>query len=797
MNLRSYTLAAFGLVFGGVLLGQAARNSSLASEYRARTEERAQQEQPGAPKQVDVRAEKLYFDRELNLSLGIDENAKILVGDVAFHHNGAVIACDSAVQYTNSHIDCFRNVIINKDSTFVYGDRAEYNGELNLARVYSPIIKVIDGGATLYTYNFSFNTLDNIGTWFGGGVLYQDDNTMESEKGYFYSDLHELVAVRDVQMRNDTHEVLSDSVRYNTETKIAHFFSRTLIWTREGEIIRAQRGRYNSSDSTYFFHDNAYLLTDFRETWADSIDFNGRTEDALLTGNVQIDDNENDSSAFGDWAQYWGTRSASRQKGETMLTRRPSLLNYNADEGNGDTLYLRADTIFMFVRYPSDGRRRDSLAAVFDAPPTGEELPDGIADSLQASLPTSLSDSLSRPTPAAPPVDTLPATPAFDSLPSPAAVPSPPDSLSAKELKAWYKAENQRAKQERRAAKRAAKEAKQAIKDAKRAAKDMAYDARVAERARRVAAKRGWVTETVYGDSLALVRDSIARMDSILREDSLLRAGLLDSLGRIPQPEKAASQSDTTIRIFRGWHNVKIWRSDMQGVADSMVGFSADSTIHLYQDPILWQSDSQVVADSMTLFTSGGALERAQFYGNPIMGSVLGDIALRRFNQVKSRSMTAWFANGSLRRHDAEGNAQSLYYMTEDDRPTEPIAFMVLAAANMSFVFSNDSLRYITPRETVTWTVYPMDQIPPSQSTRLQGFEWHGNRQPTLPDVFTRSIRPSERAAHEALPRPEFPIAARIDRRREYLISNLMWGDRTDPLPAYAIEFRRQSERRP
>jgi hypothetical protein len=71
----------------------------------------------------------------------------------------------------------------------------------------------------------------------------------------------------------------------------------------------------------------------------------------------------------------------------------------------------------------------------------------------------------------------------------------------------------------------------------------------------------------------------------------------------------------------------------------------------------------------------------------------------------------------------------------------------------------------------------------------LKGFEWYAGRQPSLEDVFDRWIRPAEREFHERLPHPEFPIAARIDRRREYLIRNFMWADRIDPLPVYAVEF--------
>ncbi len=298
-------LLAAGLVFGGAMFSQALKN--VGDTTQSPTGSPATQQQSGEKKPVDIKAEAAMRLPEL------EDNAVVFLGNVVFHHNGAVISCDSAVRYSDRRIECFKNVIINKDSTFVYGDRVEYNGELNLARVFSPVVKVVDGDATLYTTErFTFNTADNIGTWNGGGVVYQQDNVLESERGYYYSDLHEMVAVRNVQMKNDTHELISDSVRYNSETKVATFYTLTYIWTAEGEMISALRGRYNTRDSTYFFHDRAYLLDESRETWADTIDYAARSRDAILYGNVQIDDNEHDSSAFGDLAHYWGARGETR-----------------------------------------------------------------------------------------------------------------------------------------------------------------------------------------------------------------------------------------------------------------------------------------------------------------------------------------------------------------------------------------------------------------------------------------------------------------------------------------------------
>jgi hypothetical protein len=891
-------LLVAGLVFGGTLFSQVLKNSAPEGTVSAQTPDPATQTQhsttpAGEKTPVQVMASRAYGNRQLFKSLGLDEKARILIGEVAFHHNGTVIACDSAVQYSNSRIDCFKNVIINKDSTFVYGDRAEYNGDRNIATVFSPVVKVTDGDATLYTATqFTFNTADNIGSWNGGGVIYQQDNVLESERGIFYSDLHEMVGVRNVEMRNDDHELISDSVRYNTETRIATFYTRTYIWTDEGEMISALKGRYNAQDSTYFFHDNAYVLDRFRESWADTIDFNARARDAFFYGNVQINDEEHDSSAFGDFGQYLGER------GETMLTRWPSLLNYDADQGNADTLYMRADTIRMFVRYPSDsGRRRDSLTDAGDAVDRFAHLRwiDSLSDSVRVVMADSLSgvidglrsridelkqraDGIMAALYPAPPVDTSEPADTLSmtgSLPTPDSLsqpenPAPPevvelrlqideltteadslasveeyvrprgsetgrglsaaDSLELRRLdsiaradslhrvdsirtadpkayRAMQKAEARRLKAEKKrleaearearyAAKAADREEKQRLRADRRAAKEAARAARIAARRRSFRRQPGAeiLDSLAHRDSLS-VADSLRLVDSLFRVDSLWR---VDSLAHVSTRAATDTTADTTYRIFRGWYDVRIWRKDMQAVCDSMVGFSVDSTVHLYIDPILWHADNQITSDSIILYTASQQIEHAEFYGNPIMSSQIGGSGSRQFNQVRGKYMSSWFRDGELRRHDVNENAQSLYYMQEEEEDengrtvmSSPFAFVVSSAVNMSFFFESDSLRYIAERQNSLYTAYPIDQIPGTQPTRLQGFGWHLDRKPALADVFSRRVRPSEREWYEALPHPTFPIAARIERRREFLIENRMWADRNDPLPAYAVEFRR------
>ncbi len=287
---------------------------------------------------------------------------KILIatGNFAAHHNGAVITCDSTVRYSDTRIECFGNVLINKGTTYVYGDRAEYNGETNEARVFSSIVKVVDKQTVMYTYNFKFNTKTNIGEFSGGGVVYDDGGQLEAERGYYHADTKDIICVDRVELKNDTYQMKSDSVVYNMESNQARFFTETNIWKPEDkEYLYASRGMVDGNIDLYSLTKDGYILTAEQEVWSDSLDYYSERGYALMRGNIQLDDQTQKVIAFGDWGEYW------KEPGNAFLTRNPSVVSY--DKEQGDSLFLASDSMFLYTKDPVAERmakaERDSLIA--------------------------------------------------------------------------------------------------------------------------------------------------------------------------------------------------------------------------------------------------------------------------------------------------------------------------------------------------------------------------------------------------------------------------------------------------
>ncbi|MEG2319248.1 MAG: OstA-like protein, partial [Mucinivorans sp.] len=196
-----------------------------------------------------------------------------MVGNVLFHHNGAIIQCDSAYRYDEQRMDCFGKVIINKDSAYIYGDKVSYDGNTNTAQVFAPIVKVLRGDVTLYTYNLTFDTKSSIGTYYGGGIMTQKDNFMESLRGQYNADSNIVKLLENVEMRSDSYKIETDSLRYNLDEDVAEFLSRAYIWDKDSNFLTAKRGFYFNKRKLYEFVDKAYILTKAQEMWGDTVTY--------------------------------------------------------------------------------------------------------------------------------------------------------------------------------------------------------------------------------------------------------------------------------------------------------------------------------------------------------------------------------------------------------------------------------------------------------------------------------------------------------------------------------------------
>lgn len=179
------------------------------------------------------------------------------------------------------------------------------------------------------------------------------------------------------------------------------------------------------------------------------------------------------------------------------------------------------------------------------------------------------------------------------------------------------------------------------------------------------------------------------------------------------------------------YHNVKIFKSDLQGKADSIAYFLADSSIQLYQDPILWANFSQITADSIRINLVNNLIDQMILRKNAF---IVSEDSMKQFNQIKGRNMIARFDSSRIDNIDVTGNGESIYYLLDEGDS-------ILMGLN-KMICSDMFIRFGMDNELSDITFYKNPEarlIPPHEiqfeDTRLDGFSWRLQEKPELYDV--------------------------------------------------------------
>lgn len=181
--------------------------------------------------------------------------------------------------------------------------------------------------------------------------------------------------------------------------------------------------------------------------------------------------------------------------------------------------------------------------------------------------------------------------------------------------------------------------------------------------------------------------------------------------------------ADTTLnqkRSLRAFRKVKVYKSDMQAVADSMVYNFSDSTIGFYTDPVLWTDSNQITGDTILVFRGLEGLEKLEAFKN---GFVIEKDRNGFYNQIKGKRLDAFFLESRLKRIEVDGNGQSVYYALEDSTQYSGVN-EVVCGKMVIFIDTTNRVRTINFQNKPKASFYPLEGFPQTKS-RLEGFSWY------------------------------------------------------------------------
>lgn len=172
--------------------------------------------------------------------------------------------------------------------------------------------------------------------------------------------------------------------------------------------------------------------------------------------------------------------------------------------------------------------------------------------------------------------------------------------------------------------------------------------------------------------------------------DSLPVATLPDSLPAKPEKPKTIDHivpaHYDSLRYMQAYHGVRYYRSDIQGVCDSLIYSVRDSLATFMGNPVMWNSKYQITGDTIFAIVLRQGIQRAMIHPNAFLAQshdetltvdmdTLTELQKQQlivdtlhYDQISGADLVCFFEDGKVRKMDMKGNVQIIYYAEESDR---------------------------------------------------------------------------------------------------------------------------------
>ena len=654
-------------------------------------------------------------------------------GPATFLHNGAYMFCDSAIWNVSlNQVEAYRNVKLVQDKTVVTSDNVIYYADDNLARFRGEVVEVHDKDKnTLRTRYLDYNTEDSTAKFsFGGAMRTSKGEVIESDRGTYDAKTGICRFEDNVEMFTDSLFIKTSTLDYDTNEKKAYFGKRTQMWKND-VYMRGEYGWYQQDSGVVYFDTDVYLNNPDYEGWCDTMYYYQHSRRGLMRHNVELLDSLNSTYFVSDAGNVWFD-TVNNLYATLFMDPAAIVVSENTDKVI-DTLFVRADTLMFYTERVCDitpEQKKDSEEALkqvnFDAIGEAdkkaqekkeqekkaaiEKLPEYIAYKRRQEVAEKRrKDSIAK---------------------------AEKDSIAAAALKAEQEA--------------ALADSLAALADSTEVSATLLTPSEgpqsaLPEPAPDIAAEMAVGPEPALpeADTLALPAPEVDMMaaDSLATTDSLaVEAPVVDD------------RDTTQLRFVKGYRHVLIYRTDLQARCDSLYFSQMDTLLRMYEDPVIWNDNRhQLSGEQVIAQMRENSFDRANIHGNAMIISQEDTV---HFDQIKATEMLGYFnEDNSLRRYDALGGVNAMFYMQEDSVITilnsKQAQFMMVTLKNGVA----EKLKYY---ESINSDAYPVYNLPVDKQ-RLKGFKWRIDEQPKSRfDITRRTLRNSKRAAYAVNKVPVF-----------------------------------------
>ncbi|MBK7428736.1 MAG: hypothetical protein IPI60_17820 [Saprospiraceae bacterium] len=694
-------------------------------------------------------------------------------GNVVLRHDQVYIYCDSG-NVDGKIIRAFGNVVIKQGDTLnIFGDQLYYDGYVKIADLENNVV-LENRDQRLFTQKLRYDVNTKIATYNQKATLTDNKTYLKSIRGTYHANTNDAFFQDSVVVIDPGFSLKTEQLQYNTDAKMATFLAPTMISFEKSKIY-TEGGYYKVQEKYALFNKNPQYLSETSKAKSDSIIYDGTLKEVQLLGNAFFE--EEDTRATADKMHFYELkdiveltgnaqyadkdRTASGDKliydrknkifrSDTRIkildggqSLEADITDFNSETGEGmasgkvdwqDTVQniriLTEDVVY--------NKKEDYVKASGDRPLLVIEL-DG--KKLFVSGDTLISKRIANPARILSHlekglllINTLSKIYAPDNSYLDQKIPFASDSMKITQKKATPVISD---KEEMMDA------------DSSMVVKDKMPGEIPEKKDEMMMQDSASKAKVVIEDSTTAIADTIITTDSKSKrkkkkkaEDKLVEKmvekPVQDSLQVFVEPADsiipvvhlgkelvwAPETPPDSFKIILVYPNVKIFGDDLQGICDSLAFNTLDSMFHFYTDPVLWSDTTQFHGDTIRMLVKEKKLHSMDILNNGMIISTPNQIY---FDQIKGKLINAWFVEGAIDNVLITGNAETIYYVTDESGAYNGVNKKQCSKMRMTFLEKKlDNIRFYDKPEG---TYFPMSKADPA-TMKLEGFIWSWDLKP-------------------------------------------------------------------
>jgi len=695
------------------------------------------------------------------------KDGNILFYRPVYEHVGSTLSSDSGYLHDDKigrqYFEAYGNVIITQpDGTQIFSNKLHYEAAMQLATLTGAVRMVSTSGSILTTDHLVYNMRSKIGNYYSGGRILSGSDTITSQRATYFENTGESYFNQKVVVRSTNVKVYTDSMKYNGNTRITEFYGPTNIKGNKGENLYTEKGRYHMATGQAYFSKNNLYTEGTKFLKGDSLFYDRQVGIGKAVKNVVFVDTLDKFYAYGGFGLYNGRNesitmtdkpliisvvkkdstqkdsvsslSPTQQKSEKELKKEAKELkkiekeeqkdNVNSNktasdiiveekknpgksiksgkneqiksDAQVDSVFMTADTLFSQMIF-----RRDYIPKDFKLDREGGAIEDDneVDYGDQDSTSTQIDSTGTLKTVA--------------------------DSLHKKDTRKPILEKNIKKVQDTVTTKRP------------------------------IAPKKAPV---IVGDQNKIEIEKNLKADSVLRKKAIIPKGgesekLMGAALKNAQEgtRDSLSQDTAKTRIIKAYYNARLFKSDLQAVADSMYYGMQDSMFRLMGKPMMWAENSQISGDTIFLQVKNQKLDNSLLVGNAFMVNATSDSL--KFNQIKGRKITSFFTNNRMERLFVDGNAENIFYNI-DEKTNVTTELIHDRSSRFKILMEDNKLKEYVSIRKVDGKVYPIAEVTADKEF-LPNFTWRPEDRPKSKDDLLNRKRDLSKASFTAPTAPE------------------------------------------